>query len=134
MIWPVEIASDMSALPAAILDYLQKERNLHVRRLRESSKNQGDFFIGSLRLGHLAKRRHRLADWIVGAVHATLCRKDDTANYEDGDDVQEAARESRRSRSRVFLVRAAARSNSARASLTRPSLRSRSPRTLGSKW
>jgi hypothetical protein len=60
--------------------------------------------------------------------------KDGAVNYEDGNDVQEAARESRRSRSRVFCVRAAARSNSARASLTRPSLRSRSPRTLGSKW
>ncbi len=47
---------------------------------------------------------------------------------------QAAARSRRRARSRVFWVRAAARSNSARASSRRPSLPSRSPRTLGSRW
>ena len=45
-----------------------------------------------------------------------------------------AARASRTSRSRALRVSDAARSNSARASSKRPSLASRSPRTLGSRW
>ena len=45
-----------------------------------------------------------------------------------------AARSSSRARSRWLAVIAAARSNSARASSARPSLSSRSPRTLGSRW
>lgn len=45
-----------------------------------------------------------------------------------------AARASSKVRSRAFLVSAAARSNSARASSKRPSFASRSPRTLGSRW
>src|SRR5438128_12510405 len=45
-----------------------------------------------------------------------------------------AARARSRLRSRVFRVREAARSNSARASSNRPSLERRSPRTLGKRW
>ena len=45
-----------------------------------------------------------------------------------------AARASSNSRSRVFRVSDAARSNSARASARRPSLWRKSPRTLGSRW
>jgi Phage integrase, N-terminal SAM-like domain len=44
------------------------------------------------------------------------------------------ARASRCARSASFEVSSAARSNSARASMERPSLASRSPRTLGSRW
>jgi hypothetical protein len=49
-------------------------------------------------------------------------------------DAQAAARLSSADRCREFAVRCAARSNSARASSGRPSLSSRSPRALGSRW
>ena len=47
---------------------------------------------------------------------------------------QAAARPSSSARSRSLRVSAAARVSSARASSSRPSLKSRSPRTLGSRW
>src|SRR5437763_14373711 len=52
---------------------------------------------------------------------------------QEGALTQLAARSRRSFRSRAFLVSEAARSNSARASSNRPSLTSRSPRTLGSR-
>jgi len=66
-----------------------------------------------------------------GAVlDAALKRLD----YEGFRAEQAAARDERNARSRSFAVIAAARSKSRRASSKRPSLKSRSPRTLGNRW
>jgi DNA-directed RNA polymerase specialized sigma24 family protein len=51
-----------------------------------------------------------------------------------GGTVQERARSRRRDCSRALRVREAARVNSDWASAARPSLKRRSPRTLGSRW
>src|SRR5262249_51941208 len=55
------------------------------------------------------------------------------AGLEEGEPPQASARSLSSLRSRAFSVSAAARSNSTRASSSRPSLKRKSPRTLGNK-
>ena len=98
-----------------------------IGRLRYFFEKQGEyfrqyFFAGGLRPRRLAERG---AHVVVMAHESTLPRSGDR---------NRSARASSSSRSRTFFASAAARSHSRAASSKRPSLASRSPRTLGSRW
>ena len=107
-------------LGLAVLDQADKDHRTHLRGQRRSHR----------RLLELSGRRQRDEN-----DHRFLAARRRNAQHDQEVDTGHwAARESRNARSRLFRARAAARSNSARASVARPSLKSRSARTLGSRW
>jgi hypothetical protein len=81
----------------------------------------------------VSRRGPGVADQDSKVMQVDLCMRDAQLALTSLGASHALARTSKRSRSRRFFAKRAARSNSRRASELRPSLTSRSPRTLGNR-